>query len=121
MDSVGQASANWMRPLVTTTSVPRPPLRWQGALFFCVALSLCVSLASRTVNLRISDHPTVANSAQKAKIQHLDKDAFGWSSPVSAFALFLALAPHTEAMVEERPVLSHDVDTCLYNRPPPLS
>ena len=110
-----------MRPLVKSSVATRPPFRWRGVLFFSVTLALCVSLASRTINLRIADHPTVTSSAQKAKIQHLDKDAFGWSSPVSVFTLFLALAPHTEAMLEEYPVVSHDVDTCLYNRPPPLS
>jgi hypothetical protein len=105
--------------------VPSTPERrhsqWRGLVFFCVTLALCVSLASRTVDLKLSDRPTVTSSAQKAKIQHLDKDAFGWSSPVSAFTIFLALAPHTEAMVEENVVSSLEVDTCLYNRPPPVA
>ena len=110
-----------MEPITPLLKLERPPSHWRGLTFFCVTLALCVSLASRTVDLKIADRPTVASSTQKAKIQHLDKDAFGWSSPVSGFALFLALAPHAEAMVEEHLVFSHDVDTCLYNRPPPLS
>jgi hypothetical protein len=110
-----------MEMFAPSPRLERAPFHWRGLTFFCVTLALCVSLASRTVDLKLANRPTVASATQKARIQHLDKDAFGWSSPVSAFTLFLAPAPHAEAMVEEPLVLFHHVYTCLYNRPPPLS
>jgi hypothetical protein len=110
-----------MQPLPPVPLSQRAVIPWRGLTLFCVTLALCVSLASRTVNLKISDRPAVANSAQKAKIQHLDKDAFSWTSPVSAFALFLAVAPHNEAIVDEAAIPFRGIDPRLYNRPPPLS
>jgi len=105
----------------SSTAKHRTPRQWRSLIFFCVTLALCVSLASRTVDLKISDHAAATSATQKAKIQHLDKDAFGWTSPVSAFAIFLAPAPHAAAMVEEPLLLLHTLDAPLYNRPPPVA
>ena len=110
-----------MEKTTPPSSFKSQPFCWRGLTFFFVILALCISLASRTVDLKLVDRPTATNATQKAKIQHLDKDAFGWSSPVSGFALFLAPAPHSEAMIAEPLVPSHEVDSCLYNRPPPLA
>lgn len=104
--------------------IPRPqhhPSYGRGLGFFCVILSLCISLASRTVSLELVDSPAVHSSLAKAKVQHLDKDAFEWTSPVAAFAVLLIPAARTEAVANEQAAPSYDVDTCLYNRPPPLA
>src|SRR5580700_1148893 len=62
---------------------------------------LCATLASRTVDVTFHRQTTVTSQAQKAKIQHRDKDGARWAPPVATVEPFyLAVSP--------RPVESSD-------------
>jgi hypothetical protein len=93
--------------------------RWVVVSLGIVALT--ISLASRTFDLRLSTQTSVTSQAQRATIQHRDRDAFGWA-PVLANSepFYLSVSPQPVAP-ETTPILSEEVDDCLYTRPPPLS
>jgi hypothetical protein len=94
---------------------------WRCLVVSLGILVLTISLASRTVDLSLSTQTSVTSQPQKAKIQHRDRDAFVWA-PVLANAEPFYLSVSLERVAPATtPVLSDEVDDCLYNRPPPLS
>lgn len=93
----------------------------RSVLVFLGVLTLTVSLASRTVDLNISTHPSVHPQTQKAKIQHRDRDAHGWSPFVTDSEPFYLAVCAKPIMPDKTQVISEQLDPCLYNRPPPLS
>jgi len=94
---------------------------WRCLVVSLGILALTVSLASRTVNLKLSAQASVASQAQSAKIQHRDRDAFIWVPALASSEPFYLPVISEPVVSEEAPVLSEQVDSCLYNRPPPLS
>lgn len=104
-----------------SVSYKRVRLLGRPAIVFLGVLALTVSLASRTADLNISTHQSVQAQTQKAKVQHRARDAHGWSPVVTdSEPFYLAvcakpLVPHTTQVISEQ------LDSCLYNRPPPRS
>jgi hypothetical protein len=96
-------------------------LSWRGLLICIAVLALVFSLASRTIHLSIYDSPTAQSDSPKAKIQHPNKDAVQWTAAAASFLLFWLLSTSLEPALGEKPLLARHVDSCLYNRPPPLS
>lgn len=109
-------------PLLGNSQVASPRLFSWRRLLICVAvISLVVSLASRTIHLSIYDGPTAQSDSPKAKIQQLSKDAAQWTAPAASFLLFWLVTTSLETALGEKPLFPLHVDSCLYNRPPPLS
>lgn len=110
-----------VRLRMLSVSYKRVWLLGRSAVVFLGVLALTVSLASRTADLNISTHQSVQSQTQKAKVQHRDRDAHGWSPVVTdSEPFYLAvcakpLVPHTTQVIAEQ------LDSCLYNRPPPRS
>jgi len=102
-------------------SCTRVRLVGRSVLVFLGVLTLTVSLASRTVDLNISTHPSVQSQTQKAKVQHRDRDAHGWSPFVTDSEPFYLAVCAKPIMPDKTQVISEQLDTCLYNRPPPHS
>jgi hypothetical protein len=94
---------------------------WRGWVVSLAVLTLTISLASRTVELRLSAQTSVGSQAHQAKIQHRDRDAFGWAPPLANSEPFYVSVSPQPVAPEKTPNLSEEVDHCLYNRPPPLS
>lgn len=96
-----------------------PSWRSQVALLGIVVLT--TSLAARTFEVQLNHRPTVSSTAERAKIQHRDKQKTrpSPSAPVARPFYLLVIEDAVEA--EENPPLPVHVDDCLYNRPPPRS
>jgi len=84
-------------------------------------LALTISLASRTAELKLSSHTSVESQAQKGEVQHRDRDAFVWAPMLANSGSFYLAVLSEPVMPEESTILCEQVDSCLYNRPPPLS
>jgi hypothetical protein len=93
----------------------------RSAIVFLGVLALTVSLASRTADLNISTHQSVQSQTQKAKVQHRDRDAHGWPPVVTDSEPFYLAVCAKPLVPEKTQVISEQLDTCLYNRPPPQS
>ena len=83
------------------------------------ALSLVVSLAGRTFDNEGERHTSVRSGSHQAKHKHLDRDSVTWTVPVALFVppLWRAVAAHIPAPSE--PLVSLEIYSSLYNRPPP--
>ena len=93
--------------------------RWVVVTLGIVALT--ISLASRTFDLKLSTQTSLTSQTQQATIQHRDRDACGWAPALAnSEPFYLSVSPQPVAP-ETTPILSEEVDDCLYNRPPPLS
>ncbi len=95
---------------------------WHSRLIVCLAaLALVVSLASRTFEFSSDPHTAARSGVVEGKRQHLDRDVTNWTAPVAAFVspqwrpVMATIPPASE------PLIAVDRDSCLYNRPPPLS
>ena len=109
-------------PLLGDSQVAeRRVFSWRKLVICLACLALVVSLASRTIHISALDNPTAQSDSPKAKIQHLNKDAAQWTAPVASFLLFWLAVTSIQAASDENPPIPLDLDTCLYNRPPPLS
>jgi hypothetical protein len=109
-------------PLLGNSPVARRRMMsWRGLVISLACLALIVSLASRTIHLSAIDDPIVQPDSPKAKIQHLVKDAVQWTAPVASFLLFWVVVICFRTVSEENHLVSLHLDTCLYNRPPPLA
>jgi hypothetical protein len=102
-------------------ALERPRQVWHCLVVSLGILALTISLASRTVNLRLSAQASVASQAQHAEIQHRDRDAFGWAPILASSDPFYLPVVSEPVVLEKTLVRSEQVDTCLYNRPPPHS
>jgi hypothetical protein len=106
---------------MSSLSCKRVRLLGRSVVVFLGVLALTVSLASRTADLNISAHQSVQSQTQKAKVQHRDRDAHGWSPVVTdSDPFYLAVCAKT-LVPENTQVISEQLDSCLYNRPPPRS
>ena len=94
---------------------------WRGLVISLACVALVVSLASRTIHLSAVDNPAVQSDSPRAKIQHLVKDAVQWTAPVASFFLFWVVVVSFRAASEKNHPVPLGLDTCLYNRPPPLA
>jgi len=93
----------------------------RSLVVFLSVLTLTVSLASRTADLNISPHQSVQAQTQKGKLQHRDRDAHRWSPVVMDSEPFYLAVCAKPLVPEKTQVISEQLDTCLYNRPPPHS
>ena len=109
-------------PLLGYSQVAERRIFSRRGLLVCFAiLSLVLSLASRTIQLNVADTVTTQSDSPKAKIQHLNRDAAEWTSPIAGFLLFWLVVVLLETAVKEKPLVPLHIDSCLYNRPPPLA
>ena len=94
---------------------------WRGLAVCLIAACLVVTLASR-VFLASSSHTVKAQSRSTgSKIQHRNKDSHEWAAPVEIFFCLRVPAQRVGVGQREKPLLSVQVDECLYKRPPPVS
>jgi hypothetical protein len=98
-----------------------PRQLWRCLVVSLSILALTVSLANRTADFHLSAHTSVESHSQKAKIQHRDRDAFVWAPALANSTPFYLSVTSEPVATEQTPVLSDEVDDCLYNRPPPIS
>ena len=92
----------------------------RGIVVVLANVALIVSLASRTFDAAVYQHPSLHSQFASSQVQHRDRDASGWVPPtVGLFLLWGAAASTpvepTEKLYVRRPCQS------LYNRPPPLA
>jgi hypothetical protein len=100
----------------------KPELRLgRFAVALLSILALTISLANRTADLKLSTHTSVESQARKGEVQHRDRDAFVWAPILANSGPFYLAVSAEPIMPEESLVFSEQVDSCLYNRPPPLS
>lgn len=92
---------------------------WRSLVALAGIVALTTTLAGRTFEVQLNHRPTVASTAEKAKIQHRDKQKTRSSAAVIAVRPFYLLVIEDATEPEQRPPLSAHVDDCLYNRPPP--
>ncbi len=94
----------------------RRPLPWRSWLVCFAILSLGAHLAGR-FSLPLSGPVTVQSNSPK--VQHMDRDAYGWAPPVVSVSVSLVPAPDPPVVADERGHLSPPLH-CLYDRPPPV-
>jgi hypothetical protein len=92
---------------------------WRGLLVAFAIVGLTVSLAARGFQVRVDVRPTVHSSAYD-KVQHRDKDAIEWASPVANLCLLWITESSRTAEVARKIYFRVQYDT-LYNRPPPAA
>jgi hypothetical protein len=97
------------------------PLRWQRLIAVAAIVVLSATLASRTVDVKFHRQTTVTSQAQKAKIQHRDKDGACWAPPVATSEPFYLAVSACPVEGTDDPPLPVRVDDVRYNRPPPRS
>jgi|GEM_PF-3521848 hypothetical protein len=94
-----------------------------GSMRLLVALVgivvLTTTLAARTFEVELHHRCAVSSTAEKAKIQHRDKQKTRPSPAAPATRPFYLLVIEDAVEVEQNPPLPVHVDECLYNRPPP--
>jgi hypothetical protein len=105
-------------PLVGTEQVADRRLYCRHGLVIALAIiGLTASLGSRVPHVNFDLKPALHSHSSHNKVQHRDKDAFEWASPVASICLWIteysALPEPTEKI---RFRLQYDK---LYNRPPP--
>ncbi len=83
------------------------------------AISLVVNLAGRTFAFEGDVHKTARSGHITAKRQHLDRDSVSWSIPLAVFVPPLWPAISEQVAVASEPLVSVDLYSCMYNRPPP--
>ena len=94
---------------------------WRSLVALTGIVVLTTTLAGRTFEVQLSHRPAVSSSAEKAKIQHRDKQKTRSSPATMAVRPFYLLVIEDAVEPEQKPPLSAQVDDCLYNRPPPHS
>lgn len=92
----------------------------RGFVVSLTILAITLSLASRTVHEGFYGKPTAHSASAISKIQHRDKDACEWVTPVAAFSL-LSVAEPSIARASTEGIFVELQYNALYNRPPPLS
>jgi hypothetical protein len=108
-------------PLVGAEQVAEKRVLSLRGLVICITiLALTVSLATRTVHGSIYTSPTVHSASDKAKVQHRDKDASEWVTPVLTFAPISVTEPSVVQTSTEGVFFDLHYDS-LYNRPPPIT
>jgi hypothetical protein len=88
-------------------------------IVFLAVASISVTLAGRVFHESGSNVPTARSKAANVKIQHRDRIAQHWSSPLTTVRLpsLPEFAARIPAKVENLP--GTRTDSCVYNRPPP--
>jgi hypothetical protein len=94
---------------------------WRPLVALAGIVILTATLAGRTFEVQLTHRPSVAASAEKAKIQHRDKQKTRPSPAVPAARPFYLLVVEDAVEAEQNAPLSIHIDDCLYNRPPPRS
>jgi len=82
------------------------------------ALSLMVSLAGRTFAYSGDQHGWT-HTSHDPKRQQLERDSHDWSPPVARFVLPLWRMVAIHFPPPSEPAIAADVQSPLYNRPPP--
>ncbi len=88
-------------------------------MLLLAALSLVVNLAGRTFAFDGDLHKTVRSGHITAKRQHMERDSASWSIPLAVFVPPLWPDVSERVAVASEPLVSVDLYSCLYNRPPP--
>lgn len=99
--------------------IDNPQQPWRRIVVLVAICAMVVTLATRTFHMAGADQ-ALAKSADGNPIrQNVDNDVFEWLPPVAHFVIYLlpVAAPH--APPDLTPVLTVDLEDCLYNRPPP--
>jgi anti-sigma-K factor RskA len=94
---------------------------WRSLVALAGIVVLTTTLVGRTFEVQLNHRPAVSSSAEKAKIQHRDKQKTRSSPATIAARPFYLLVIEDAVEPEQTPPLSAHVDDCLYNRPPPRS
>jgi hypothetical protein len=93
--------------------------RWRVLIIVLAICGLTVSLATRTVHLRVVQGNTVTSDSTRPMRQHLNRDAMQWMAPIPVFTIlqvptfFLPVSPNIP------PLPTVHYDESLSNRPPP--
>ena len=108
-------------PLVGAEQVAKKRLfSLRGLVVLLAILALTISLASRVVHVSFSHGTTIHSPSAQSKIQHRDKDASEFVSPIATFSLLCVAEPSDKpAAIESKCVQPHY--NSLYTRPPPVS
>ena len=94
---------------------------WRSLVALAGILVLTTTLAGRTFAVQVIHRPTAASSAEKAKIQHRDKQKTRSAPATIAVRPFYVLVIEHVVEPEQKPLFSAHIDDCRYNRPPPRS
>ena len=92
---------------------------WRSLVALAGIIALTTTLAGRTFEVQLTHRTSVVASAEKAKIQHRDKQKSRSSAAAPAVRPFYLLVIEDAIEPEQKPPVSAHVDDCLYNRPPP--
>ena len=92
----------------------------RGLVIALAIIGLTISLAGRVPHVRFDVTTAVHSNSTYTKVQHRDKDAFEWVSPVASICLLWVSEYSVTSEPAENPAFRF-VDQNLYNRPPPLA
>lgn len=92
---------------------------WRGIVIAFAVAALATSLATRGAHVVCFDLSASAHDNYSfTNVQHRDTDAFGWVSPAPSLSILWAAIPSTPTEFNQ-PTYFRDLDSPLYNRPPP--
>ena len=92
---------------------------WRSIVAVAGIFVLTATLAGRTFEVQLTHFTSIAANAEKAKIQHRDKQKSRSSPATPVVRPFYLLVIEDAVEPEQTPPLFAHVDECLYNRPPP--
>jgi hypothetical protein len=81
--------------------------------------ALSITLAGRVFHQSGSRVPTARSHAENAKVQHRDRVASYWPSPIRAVHFPSLPTLVAEILSAEENLPATRTDSCVYNRPPP--
>lgn len=92
----------------------------RAAVLLLAVASLVASLAGRTFGYQGDQHTAVRSGHADPKHQKLERDLPAWSIPLAVFVPPLWSEVSSPVVAASEPLVPVDLDSCLYNRPPPF-